>query len=633
LSATLLLSLSISLAVGAGVGPAAAPGPAEPASLVLIVASNRGARAGRAPLQYADDDAAKYYEVFAAIAGEGRTMLLTDFDRDTARLFPALLDKARSPSRAQLDLAERRLAWQAAELRRAGRSVRFYFVFAGHGDVDGGRGFLELADGPFTAEDLQRLVAGVGATEAHVILDSCNSFFVVNPRKPGGARFPTPRDAAEALARRLPNAGVFLSTSAQAEVYEWSELQSGVFSHAVRSGLMGAADADGDGHVGYDELAAFVDTSVAAIKNPSFRPRVFARGPNGEDRRSILDLPQARTALVVDEPGPVRLAVRDLDGLRWLDAHVEAGAVARLWFPEPLRPRLEVDRLSLRRQGVHLDASLRLPEQAEEPVRLQALPPSDTTVAMRGVGEIFEALFARPYGPTALAAWQDARPEQLEQLLGLEPVPLVPPREVGEICAEEARPPAWREPGRRLTAIARAGATLPSVTADGRLSIGSDRSMGLAVSLAAGAELNPYVAVEAEVGYQRLGATSDYFSYPNPASPYTPVVGTGIELELVPLSLGLRMQLPELRPCPYLLLGGGAAWVWSVFDPPDFNATLRAGHFVPLLQAGIGLQVDLSAQAFLGLEARYTWLGDFRAFDSTLHLGGLATSVIFGVRR
>lgn len=626
------LPLALALALGAGPAAAPAPAPAEPASLVLIVASNRGARVGRAPLQYADDDAAKYHEVFAAIAGEAHTTLLTDFDRDTARLFPTLLDKARSPSRAQLDLAERRLAWQAAELRRAGRSVRLYFVFAGHGDVDGGRGFLELADGPFTAEDLQRLVATVGATESHVILDSCNSFFVVNPRKPGGARFPTPRAAAEALARRLPNAGVFLSTSAQAEVYEWSELQSGVFSHAVRSGLMGAADADADGRVSYEELAAFVDTSVAAIKNPTFRPRVFARGPNGEDGRTILDLP-ARTALVVDEPGPVRLAVRDLDGLRWLDAHVEPGATARLWFPEPLRRRLEVDRLSLRRQGVHLDASLRLPEQADEPVRLAALAPSDTTVAMRGVGEIFEALFARPYGPAALAAWQGDRPEQLEALLGLEPVPLVPPREEGELCAEVARPPAWREPGQRLSAIARAGAALPGLTADGRLSLGGDRSFGPNVSLAAGAEFNPYLAGEAEVGYQRLSATSDYFSYPNPASPYTPVVGTAVVLQLVPMSVGLRMQLPSLRPCPYLLVGVGGAWVWSVLDPPDFNATLRAGRLVPLLQAGAGLQVDLSAQTFLGFEARYAWLGGFRAFDSTIHLGGLGASFLLGVRR
>jgi hypothetical protein len=541
----------------------------------------------------------------------------------------------RSPTRAQLDLAGERLARQAAELRRAGRTVRFYFVFAGHGDVDGGRGFLELADGAFTADDLQRLLQGVDASEAHVILDSCNSFFVVNPRRPGGVRFPTPRDAAEALGRRLPNVGVFLSTSAQAEVYEWSELQSGVFSHAVRSGLLGAADANRDGHVSYEELGAFVDTAVAAIKNPNYRPKVFARGPNGEDARSILHLPLDRTALVVDDPGSVRLAVRDVDGLRWLDAHTEAGTRLGLWFPPSVRGRLEVDRLSLGWEGVHVDASLRLTGtgDGEPPPRLAALAPSATAVAMRGAGEIFQALFARPYGPAALAAYQDGKVAQLEAMLGLEPAPLpLPPREAPELCRDPGRPPTWSEPGSRLFAVLRGGGLVPRISAAGRLSTAGDTALVPGGSLAAGADLNPYLAAEVEGGYQHLSARSDFFSYPNPASPYTPVSGTRIDLHLVPLAVSLRVQLPTMRPSPYLVVGGGATFVRATLDPPDFNATLRAGRWVPSLQAGAGVQVDLSPRTFLGVEARYLYLSDLRAFESTLRLSGLGASAVLGVR-
>jgi hypothetical protein len=628
LSAALLLSLTL---VAAPSAAPAAGGPPEPAELVLIVASNRGARAGRAPLQYADDDGAKYHEVFATIAGEANTILLTDFDRDTARLFPALLDKVRSPTRAQLDLAADKLARRSAELRRAGRAVRFHFVFAGHGDVDGGRGFLELADGAFTADDLLQLLRTVDATESHVILDSCNSFFVVNPRKPGGARFPTPRDAAEALARRLPNVGVFLSTSAQAEVYEWSELQSGVFSHAVRSGLLGAADANRDGRVTYEELAAFVETAVAAIKNPNFRPKVFARGPNGEDERAILDLPLARTALVVDEPGPVRLAVRDVEGLRWLDAHAEAGSVLRLWFPASVAGRLEVDRLSVHEEGVHVDASLSLPE-SDAPPRLASLRPSATLVAMRGPGEIFQALFARPYGPSALAAWQDRKVGHLEEVLRLEPAPRMAPIDAPEVCHDAGRPPP-SEPGSRIFAMLRVGGTVPRLSSGGRLSTAGDASLAPGISLAAGADLNAYLAAELEGGYRHLATTSDFFSYPNPASPYTPVSGTRIDLHMVPLTVNLRIQLPSLRPSPYLVAGGGFTFVQAVFDPPDFNATLRAGRFVPSLQAGAGLQVDLSARTFIGVEGRYVYLSDLRAFDSTLRMSGLGVSAVFGVRR
>jgi hypothetical protein len=623
---TVALLLSLTLAAGA-----AAPAPAAgPASLALIVASNRGSQPGRAPLQYADDDGAKYYEVLSTIAGLERTQLLTDFDDDTARLFPALLEKARSPTRAQLGLAVRKLAWAAAELKRAGRATRFYFVFAGHGDVDGGRGFLELADGPFTADDLQQLLRTVDASESHVILDSCNAFFVVNPRKAGGSRFATPRDAAEQLARRLPNVGVFLSTSAKAEVYEWSELQSGVFSHAVRSGLMGAADANGDGQVSYDELAAFVDTAVAAIKNPGFRPKVFSRGPNGEDGRAILELPGERTALVVDQPGPVRLAVRDLDGLRWLDAHTEPGSILKLWFPEALRGRLEVDRLAVERQGARLEASLALPASGP-PSRLAELGPSGTTVAMRGAGDIFQALFANPYGPGALAGWQDGHTGRFEALLVQEPVALAPPA-APEACVDPSRPAPWGQPGGPY-ALLRAGAIAPRLTSSGRLSVSDEVVLGPGLSLAAGVELNGSLAAELEAGYWRFSTTSDFFSYPAPAFPYTPVVGTRIDLQVVPLSASVRLQLPKLRPSPYLLVGGGVAWVHSTFDPPDANATLRQADWVPFLQVGLGAQVEVSARVFVGLEARYLHFSDFHAVESTLRLDGLIASAVIGVRR
>ncbi|MBI5544699.1 MAG: hypothetical protein HY901_12475, partial [Deltaproteobacteria bacterium] len=240
--------------------------------------------------------------------------------------------------------------------------MSFYFVFAGHGDVADGRGFVELSDGPFTSDDLDVLLARVGARESHVILDSCNSFFVISPRKPGGRRFATPSDAAESLARRHPGVGVFLSTSAEAQVYEWSELQSGIFSHAVRSGLAGAADADGDSRVSYQELAAFVDIAAAGIRNPGYRPKVFARGPAGDGNRTLVDLNARNLAvLAIDDPGAVRLRVRDTDGLRWVDLYKEEGASIELRLPHPLAQRMEVERLRLIGKEASVEARYRAP--------------------------------------------------------------------------------------------------------------------------------------------------------------------------------------------------------------------------------------------------------------------------------
>jgi len=402
--------------------PVLAATPAPPSTtLVLVVASNRGATLDRPPLQYADDDGAKYHEVLASLAGEANTTLLTEFDSDTARLFPKLAASVSSPTRAHVDAAVERFARQVREARRIGQHVGFYFVFAGHGDVDGGRGFLELSDGAFSADDLDALLRRIGADEAHVILDSCNSFFVVNPRKPGGRRFATPRDAAERLARQLPNVGVFLSTSAEAEVFEWSELQSGVFSHAVRSGLMGAADANHDGHVSYEELAAFVATAAVEIKNPLYRPKVFARGPNGDDQRTLFDLERSRAVtVIVDQKASLRLAVRDRDGLRWLDAHKEADQVLDLKLPVTLAGHFEVERLTVSGGAAGtVEARFKVPEDSASVVCLAELAAEEPQTGPRGAQEIFRGLFVRPFGGHAMAAYREAQAGESEPVFGI----------------------------------------------------------------------------------------------------------------------------------------------------------------------------------------------------------------------
>ena len=55
---------------------------------VLIVGNNASATLGRPPLQFADDDAAKYDTVFRMLAPEAHVRVLTELDKDTARLFP-----------------------------------------------------------------------------------------------------------------------------------------------------------------------------------------------------------------------------------------------------------------------------------------------------------------------------------------------------------------------------------------------------------------------------------------------------------------------------------------------------------------------------------------------------------------
>ena len=89
--------------------------------------------------------------------------------------------------------------------------------------------------------------------------------------------------------------------------------QAGVFSHEVRSGLYGAADANGDGQVSYREIAAFIERANAAIPNERFRPEVYAKEPTSG--RNLLDL---RTGLArrleLDGSSPGHYFIEDARG-------------------------------------------------------------------------------------------------------------------------------------------------------------------------------------------------------------------------------------------------------------------------------------------------------------------------------
>jgi hypothetical protein len=400
----LLLGLKLATAIVVLI-TGARPAEAGHTAYALIVTNNHSGALGRPDLQYADDDGARYYELFSTLAPADHLTLLTEFDRDSARLFPALVGAARPPSRANVAAAARAIAGQVAAAIRAGDTAEFYFVFAGHGDVDHGRGFLQLTDGAFDAGDLEQLVRSIQATHSHVILDSCNSFFVANPRSPGGRRFATPADASAGLAQRVPNVGVFVSTSAEAEVFEWSTLQSGVFSHAVRSGLAGAADADHDGVVSYDELRAFVDTATAEIKNSAFRPKVYARGPGGDDRTALVTAAATGSRLTLDAARPIRLTIRDRDELPWIDLNKEAGAPITLRLPASAA---SADELAaggvIQRHQLQLEPGTLLPT-----IALAGLSPAAPPPAARAADAPFHALFARPFGPTALARYDAER--------------------------------------------------------------------------------------------------------------------------------------------------------------------------------------------------------------------------------
>jgi hypothetical protein len=273
----------------------------------VIIAENRSLDPGVKPLQFADDDGAKTWELFQLFAD--RTALFVILDADSARLHPDAARAAESPERAAIfDKLARFNAEMARDTDR-GDEPELFFIYAGHGDVDGnGQGYINLRDSKLTRAELYRdIIAPSKAKFVHVIVDACKSYYLVNARG-GNKRWvddsvPPEEGAAgdahlqafleEEQLERHPRAGVIVATSGDQETHEWSRYRGGILSHELRSALRGAADVNGDGRIEYSELRAFLAAANARVRNPEARVDVFARAPALDRHRALIDLRHA----------------------------------------------------------------------------------------------------------------------------------------------------------------------------------------------------------------------------------------------------------------------------------------------------------------------------------------------------
>jgi hypothetical protein len=185
-----------------------------------------------------------------------------------------------------------------------------------------------------------------------------------------------------------------LSSSSSGETHEWAGFEAGVFSHEVRSGLYGAADANADGRVTYSEMAAFVERANEPVRNDRFRPQIFAQPPaRGE---LLVDLSRSLT-------GQLRLRgaggagttahhfLEDNRGVRVADFHAGPGAGVRL-----VRPGMGT--LFLRQPGDSRERVVPASWRADEIVQLDDLPRSPAQASARGAAhEAFSQIFSLPF--------------------------------------------------------------------------------------------------------------------------------------------------------------------------------------------------------------------------------------------
>lgn len=326
---------------------AAAAGARADTVAYAIVIGNNAAPEGTelAPLRYADDDALRYHRLFSRFA---TAHLLTVLDAATQRRYPGAAAATRPPTLANLRRTVADLRARMIADRARGDEPVFYLVFSGHGARTGnGDAYLALVGGALGQEILyDEILAALPSRYSHVIVDACHAGGVIGLR---GGFFDreleaetAPVAAADVMGllrseqlSRFPHVGVLVATTLGQEAHEWSEIEAGVFSHELLSGLLGPADVNGDLQVEYSEISAFVAAANRALEDPRAAAQVIARPPASNRNAALVSLAGLRGVRLLrgDPSAWGHFHVELGDGQRYLDAHLAAGSDATIALP------------------------------------------------------------------------------------------------------------------------------------------------------------------------------------------------------------------------------------------------------------------------------------------------------------
>ena len=220
-----------------------------PGRLAVVVGANRGS-ADRVPLRYAVSDAERFAAVLTELGG----------------VAPADLVLLREPSRQAFLGALGALRERAAQ--PGPRRAEVVVYYSGHADEKG----LMLGREMVTYRELKDAMHGIAADVGIGILDACASG-VITRLKGGQAQAGFLTDESMQM-----TGYAFLTSSSENEAAQESErLRGSFFTHALLSGLRGAADASGDGRVTLNEAYQFAFQETLGLALAEFLARLERR--------------------------------------------------------------------------------------------------------------------------------------------------------------------------------------------------------------------------------------------------------------------------------------------------------------------------------------------------------------------
>ena len=245
-----------------------ASGPARAAAIdryAVIVGNNLGAR-DEPRLRFAEADAVKLRDALRAIGGfPPENLVLLQGDG---------LAAVRGAVIATNDRVRASLA--------AGHQALLLVYYSGHADAEA----LHLGEGRLPLGELEQLVRGSAANVRLLIVDGCRSGALTQAK--GGTR--APPFPVEIEQRLAGEGAIFLTASAVNEEAQESDAIGGsFFTHYLVSGLLGAADQNGDGQVSVEEAYRFAydstlrasSRSLIGIQHPTYHYDIRGQGSLG----------------------------------------------------------------------------------------------------------------------------------------------------------------------------------------------------------------------------------------------------------------------------------------------------------------------------------------------------------------
>ncbi len=261
---------------------------AEVRRFAVIIGNNTGAR-DDVELRYAESDAARVARVLRELGGFQPADIVL------------LQGEAARAVKGSLRAVDERI--RAANARA---DTLLFVYYSGHAD----RHALHLGESRFGLEKLATFVRASPAKVRLLVVDACQSGALTRVK---GGRVVAPFELGT---KQLLGEGVaFLTaTSEDEDAQESDELKGSFFTHALVSGLLGAADENRDGQVVLEEayehayeatLRATSGTSAGA-QHPTFRYEVKGQGSlvltrltSNEQARALLAFPAGIAFLVM----------------------------------------------------------------------------------------------------------------------------------------------------------------------------------------------------------------------------------------------------------------------------------------------------------------------------------------------